>query len=205
MKATQLARCDDAPMAKPVIVEWQPRWADEFAEIRDRLADSFGERALRIEHIGSTSVPGLAAKDVIDVQVSVASLEPYEQVLRSLAAAGMTEVPYDPPADDHVPPGWQGSSDTWIKLFASAPPGERPVHVHVRVAGSRNERYALLFRDFMRAHPDARDGWALFKTELARIASDTQDYVEVKDPATDVVMVVAEKWAAETGWNPRLS
>ena len=156
-------------------------------------------------HIGSTSVPGLAAKDVIDVQVSVVSLEPYEPILTALADAGMTEVPYDPPADDHVPPGWQGSSDTWIKLFASAPPGERRVHVHVRVAGGPNERYALLFRDFMRAHPDARDAWAIFKTELARIADDTQDYVEVKDPATDVVMVVAERWATETGWNPRLS
>ena len=73
------------------------------------------------------------------------------------------------------------------------------------MAGSPNERYALLFRDFMRAHPDARDAWAIFKTELARIADDTQDYVEVKDPATDVVMVVAERWATETGWNPRLS
>lgn len=207
MKATQLPGCDDAPMAKPVIVEWQPRWADEFAEIRDRLAASFGDRAIAIEHIGSTSVPGLAAKDVIDVQVSVAALEPYEPILTALAGAGMIEVLYDPPADDHVPPGWYGNdpSETWIKLFASAPPGERPVHVHVRVVGSPNERYALLFRDFMRAHPDARDAWAIFKTELARIADDVEDYVEVKDPATDVVMVVAERWAAETGWNPRLS
>jgi GrpB-like predicted nucleotidyltransferase (UPF0157 family) len=205
MEATQLAGCDDAPMAKPVIVDWQPRWAGEFAEIRERLAASFGDGAIAIEHIGSTSVPGLAAKDVIDVQVSVASLEPYEPILDALAEAGMTEVPYDPPADDHVPPGWQGSSDMWIKLFASSPPGERRVHVHVRVAGSPNERYALLFRDFMRAHPEARDAWAIFKAELARIADDTQDYVEVKDPATDVVMVVAERWAAETGWNPRVS
>jgi GrpB-like predicted nucleotidyltransferase (UPF0157 family) len=194
-------------MAKPVIVEWGPRWAEEFAEIRDRLATSFGDLALTIEHIGSTSVPGLAAKDVIDVQVSVASLEPYEPIFMALAGAGMTEVPYDPPADDHVPPGWfgDGPSDTWVKLFASTPPGERRVHVHVRKAGSPNERYALLFRDFMRAHPDARDAWAIFKIELARIAGDIDDYVEVKDPATDVVMVVAERWAAETGWAPQLS
>lgn len=192
-------------MAKPVIVEWQPRWADEFDEIRDRLARSFGDLALAIEHIGSTSVPGLAAKDVIDVQVSVASLEPYDPVLAMLVGAGMTEIPFEHPADDHVPPGWYGPSDTWVKLFASAPPGERRVHVHVRIAGSPNERYALLFRDFMRAHPDARDAWAIFKTELARIADDIQDYVEVKDPATDVVMVVAERWAADTGWTPQLS
>jgi GrpB-like predicted nucleotidyltransferase (UPF0157 family) len=192
-------------MAKPVIVEWQPRWADEFAEIRDRLADSFGDQALAIEHIGSTSVPGLAAKDVIDIQVSVASLDPHEPILEALAGAGMTEFPVEIPADDHVPPGWEGPSGVWVKLFASPPRDSRRAHVHVRAAGSPNERYALLFRDFMRAHPDAREAWAIFKKELARIADDIDDYVEVKDPATDVVMVVAERWAAETGWTPRFS
>ena len=190
-------------VTKPVIVEYQPRWPDEFIDIRDRLADSFGELATAIEHIGSTSVPGLAAKDVIDVQVSVASLEPMEPIRDALAAAGMTEFVED--GWDHVPPGRVGERDRWLKLFGSPPPGARRVHTHVRVAGSPNERYALLFRDFMRGHDDARDAWAIFKTELARIADNVQDYVEVKDPATDVVMVVAERWADETGWTQPLS
>jgi GrpB-like predicted nucleotidyltransferase (UPF0157 family) len=188
------------PVSKPKIIEYQPRWADEFTEIRDRLAASFGELALHIDHIGSTSVPGLAAKDVIDVQVSVASLEPHQPILAALAAAGMTEFPHQMPGDDHVPPGWEGPADVWVKLFASSPADQRRVHVHVRALGSPNERFALLFRDFMRAHPDAREAWALFKIELAKIAPTVQDYVEVKDPATDVVMVVAERWAADTGW-----
>ena len=189
------------PVSKPVIVGYQPRWADEFAEIHDRLAHSFGDRALHIDHIGSTSVPGLAAKDVIDVQVSVASLEPSEPLLQALGAAGMTDSVAD--AWDHVPPGWDAdASDRWPKLLASPPRGTRPANVHVRVAGSPNERFALLFRDFMRAEPDARDAWAIFKRELARIAESVQDYVEVKDPATDVVMVVAERWAADRGWTP---
>jgi len=187
-------------MAKPLIVEYQPRWADEFAEIRGRLADPFGDLASHIEHIGSTSVPGLAAKDVIDVQVSVASLEPEEPLLEALAAAGMSDAV--PDAWDHVPPGRTGEPDRWLKLFASPPRGERRVHVHVRALGSPNERFALLFRDFMRAHDDARDAWAIFKIELAKIAPTVQDYVEVKDPATDVVMVVAERWATDTGWKP---
>jgi GrpB-like predicted nucleotidyltransferase (UPF0157 family) len=191
-------------VSKPVIVEYQPRWPNEFAEIRDRLSASFGDLALYIEHIGSTSVPGLAAKDVIDVQVSVASLEAQEPIAAALAAAGFMETSFGLLADDHVPPGWHGdvSADGWIKLFASAPPDARRVHVHVRIDGRPNERYPLLFRDFMRANADARDAWAIFKRELARISNDTQDYVEVKDPATDVVMVVAERWAVDTGWTP---
>jgi GrpB-like predicted nucleotidyltransferase (UPF0157 family) len=191
-------------VSKPVIVEYQPRWPDEFAAIRDRLAASFGDLALYIEHIGSTSVPGLPAKDVIDVQVSVTSLEPQEPIATALADAGFEETPFGLLADDHVPPGWNGAEpeQVWIKLFASAPSDARRVHVHVRVDGSPNERYPLLFRDFMRANHDARDAWAIFKRELAKICNDTQDYVEVKDPATDVVMVVAGRWAAETGWTP---
>jgi GrpB-like predicted nucleotidyltransferase (UPF0157 family) len=189
-------------VSRPVIVEYQERWPGEFAEIRDRLAGSFGDLAARIEHIGSTSVPGLAAKDVIDVQVSVAALEPEEPIIRAFIGAGMTDVVTERPIWDHVPPGWEGPEERWTKLFASPPRDERRVHVHVRVLGSPNERFALLFRDFMRAHDDARDAWAIFKKELARISPTIQDYVEVKDPATDVVMVVAERWAADTGWTP---
>jgi GrpB-like predicted nucleotidyltransferase (UPF0157 family) len=190
-------------MTKPLIVEHQPRWADEFVEIRERLTTSFGDLALSIEHIGSTSVPGLAAKDVIDVQVTVAALEPRASLETALEEAGLVPYREEWPIWDHLPPGWDADPpEQWHKLFASAPTGERRVHVHVRVSGSPNERYALLFRDFMRSHRDARDAWAIFKRELARIAETTDDYVEVKDPATDVVMVVAEQWAADNDWTP---
>src|SRR5262249_3018812 len=114
------------PVTKPVIVEYQERWVDEFAEIRDRLATSFGDQALFIDHIGSTSVPGLAAKDVVDVQVSVASLEPKEPLEAALEAAGFVPYRGGPPAWDHVPPGWDPNpTERWHKVFASAPPEER--------------------------------------------------------------------------------
>jgi GrpB-like predicted nucleotidyltransferase (UPF0157 family) len=184
------------------LVEWQPRWTPEFEGIRERLATSFGELAIAIEHVGSTSVPGLAAKDVIDVQVSVASLEPSEPVHEALRRADMDPDVFDPPIWDHIPPGWKGPPERWHKLFGTAPEGARRVNVHVRVRGGPNERYALLFRDFLRATPDARQAWGRFKTELARIADDIEDYVEVKDPATDVLMITAERWAADTGWSP---
>jgi GrpB-like predicted nucleotidyltransferase (UPF0157 family) len=190
-------------VGKPVIVEYQPRWPNEFLGIRDRLATSFRDLALFIEHIGSTAVPGLAAKDVIDVQVSVASLEPRARLESALEDAGFLPYREDWPIWDHVPPGSEPDPpERWYKLFASAPSGKRRIHIHVRVAGFPNERFALLFRDFMRTHPDASGAWAIFKRELAMICESTDDYVAVKDPATDVVMVVAEKWAADTGWTP---
>ena len=83
-----------------------------------------------------------------------------------------------------------------------APPeGERPSNIHVRSAGSANERYALLFRDYLCADSAARHAWGNFKVRLAHIAPDLQAYGQVKDPATDVVIRAAEAWASETGWN----
>jgi GrpB-like predicted nucleotidyltransferase (UPF0157 family) len=74
--------------------------------------------------------------------------------------------------------------------------------MHVRVAGRANERYAVLFRDYLRSNPVVRDTWGVFKIRLAAIADDMDEYVEVKDAATDVLILAAERWAAETAWAP---
>src|SRR5437660_9517044 len=99
------------------------------------------ELALRIDHIGSTSVPGLAAKDVIDVQVTVAALD-----ARSIAAA-LAPLGYTLRADitnDHVPPGRNDPPEEWQKLYFRAPEGQRRTNLHVWQAGRANQRYALL-------------------------------------------------------------
>lgn len=76
------------------------------------------------------------------------------------------------------------------------------VNLHVRVAGSPNERLALLFRDWFRAHPEAVPAYAAFKRTLAGAVADTGTYADVKDPVVDLVVTVAEPWAAATGWRP---
>ncbi|MFI0236477.1 GrpB family protein [Streptomyces sp. NPDC016845] len=81
-------------------------------------------------------------------------------------------------------------------------PDADPVNLHVRGAGSPNERLALLFRDWLRATPEAVPAYARFKYVLAGAVPDTGTYAEVKDPVVDLVVVVAEKWAAQTGWRP---
>ena len=97
---------------------------------------------------------------------------------------------------DHVPAGFDGDAALWSKrLF-----GAHRVNAHVRLAGSPNERYAVLFRDYLRAHPDVRDRWAETKRRIAAEAPDIDAYLDVKDPLTDVLMRDAETWAAATGW-----
>jgi GrpB-like predicted nucleotidyltransferase (UPF0157 family) len=155
----------------------------------------------RVDHIGSTSVPGMTAKDIIDVQVIVRRL-PDEQLEEGLLAAGFTRSPGDHELRDHVPDSWDGDPSAWDKRVFRPPAGTRPGNVHVRISGRPNERYALLFRDFLTADRGSREAWALFKQRLSRAVNDFNSYGQIKDPASDVLMAAAERWATETGWQP---
>ncbi|MFZ1879886.1 MAG: GrpB family protein [Gaiellaceae bacterium] len=184
-----------------VIVESRGEWSREFDSLAARIAGALGPLAVRIDHIGSTSVPGLAAKDVLDLQVIVRSLEPDEAIPEQFASIGFTSKLGDLKLRDHVPTGWTGDESAWDKLLFGPPTGERPSNVHVRVSGAPNERYALLFRDFLRANDRARELWGTFKEQLvAEVGGDRDLYVELKDPATDVLLTAAEEWARATGW-----
>ena len=182
------------------IVAPRAEWSAEFDAIASRLADALGTLAVRIEHIGSTSVPGLPAKNVIDVQVSVASLELPAGVGDRLAREGFTLLAG--PSGDHVPCNAQSAPELWAKRYAKEADGARRVHVHIRRLGAPNERYALLFRDYLRASPAAAGSYALIKQELAaRHSDDEVAYYAVKDPVCDLIIDAAELWAAATGWD----
>ncbi|MBI2760416.1 MAG: GrpB family protein [Chloroflexi bacterium] len=187
------------------IVPHQERWAREFAEIGAALRAALGPLALRIDHIGSTSVPGLAAKDVIDLQVAVASLDPIEPLVEGFMAAGGYRLRADIQGD-HRPPGDTNSAEHWQKRYFREPDGGRRTHLHVRVEGRANQRYALLFRDFLRSNQLAAGGYELTKRELSRLHPDDVDaYYAVKDPVCDIIMAGAEYWAAATSWKPGAS
>jgi GrpB-like predicted nucleotidyltransferase (UPF0157 family) len=72
----------------------------------------------------------------------------------------------------------------------------------VRVQGRPNQRYALLFRDYLRLHPASAGAYAELKRRLAQHLADPQTYPDVKDPAVDLIYFAAEAWAAATGWQP---
>src|SRR5262245_34823542 len=140
-------------MDKLEIMDYQPAWPAEFEAIAARLRAALGPLAVQIDHIGSTAVPGLPAKDVIDVQITVAALD--EATARELTAA-MGSIGYRLPEGemrDHRPPGAAGPEADWTKLYFRAPEGQRRTHTHVRALGRPNQRYPLLFRDYLRAHP----------------------------------------------------
>jgi GrpB-like predicted nucleotidyltransferase (UPF0157 family) len=118
---------------------YDPEWPREFDRERARLRSVLGSLALRIDHNGSTSVPGLAAKPVIDIQISVRNLHPLDRYVPLLQGAGYVHVPH---ADDsfapflHRPAAWPHTH-----------------HVHVVEAGGEEERRTLAFRDYLRMNP----------------------------------------------------
>jgi GrpB-like predicted nucleotidyltransferase (UPF0157 family) len=178
-----------------VISPYRDDWPAAFAAVERRLAAILGDRALRIDHVGSTSVPGLDAKNVIDVQVTVRALADADV----LAGAGYRVFPA---ARDHVPPGAADDEREWSKRFFNEPEGERRINIHVRETGRANQRYALLFRDYLRVHPAAAEAYARLKRALAKEVADLETYTDVKDPACDLIWAAAEDWAAATAWSP---
>jgi GrpB-like predicted nucleotidyltransferase (UPF0157 family) len=188
-------------MAAVEIVDADPAWAAEFGRVAGALRALHGDLALRIDHIGSTAVPGLASKDVIDVQVTARDEAALDAVAERLDAGGWRVRPAI--VADHVAPGAAGAEAEWVKRFATEPEGHRRVNLHVRVARRANQRYALLFRDYLRAHPAATAAYDAFKRRAAALLPDSlPDRVELKDPVCDLIYLPAEEWAVRTGWTP---
>jgi GrpB-like predicted nucleotidyltransferase (UPF0157 family) len=187
--------------SRPVIVSaYQPGWAAEYAQIARRIRELAGPAALRIDHIGSTAVPGLAAKDVIDIQVTVADLGRAEGLTAPLRAAGFRrggEFLYD---EFHA---MHATDPELRKLYMREAEGQRRVHIHIRELGRFNQRYALLFRDYLRASAAVRAEYELLKRRAAQLFPDSIDgYLFLKDPVFHIIYEAARLWAAAVGWGP---
>lgn len=190
----------EAPPRLVEIVAYQPRWAGEFRQIAGRIRGLVGPAALRIDHIGSTAVPGLGAKDVIDLQITVADLDAADGLTGPLRAAGFR---HGLAVEHDRVPGSPGEDRERRKLFLREPPGERRVHLHVREEGRFNQRYALRFRDYLRASPPACAGYETLKREAAgRFPRSIDDYLRLKDPVADLIHEAATLWAERVGWRP---
>jgi len=189
--------------SRPIIIsDYQPRWVDEFREVGRIIRTIVGTSAVRIDHIGSTSVPGLAAKDVIDLQITVADLDTPDRVTVPLREAGFrqgTEFVYD--EFRTMSPNDAGLR----KIYMREPEGSRRTHIHIRELGQFNQRYALLFRDYLRASETVRREYEITKRRAAQVFPDSIDgYLYLKDPVFHIIFEAACQWARTVDWAPDL-
>jgi GrpB-like predicted nucleotidyltransferase (UPF0157 family) len=176
------------------VVAYDRRWPGDFAVLARRIQGALGPAAIRVSDVGSTSVPGLAAKDCIDVQVEVQALN--EELMTD--CLGKTGFRLRPEPWNHVEATPGGPCP---KLVFAPPEGDRASNTYVEAA-SEAARRKLLFRDFLRAHDTARDAWSDFKQRLAAMATDIYQYGQAKAGPTEILMIAAESWACQTQWAP---
>ncbi len=191
--------------ARPELVASDPTWPAQARRVVERLKTTCGHNALRIDHIGSTAVPGMDAKDVIDVQVTVSSLGVADEIAGALAHAGyprIERISSDVPKPNarSTNPAFDHTDDAalWHKrIHASADPG-RPTHVHVRVDGWPNQQFALLFTDWLTQHPAVQADYRAAK----RAALTAPQYAEAKEPWFLDAYRRAWDWADGVNWRP---
>ncbi|GAA1610611.1 hypothetical protein GCM10009789_76210 [Kribbella sancticallisti] len=190
-------------MSAITIVRPDASWAAQFDKTARVVHDILGDTVVRVDHIGSTAVPGLAAKDVLDIQATVVAESDLEDAVQLLVAADWEA---RPPRRDHPVPGLPQDEFQWVKRLVIEPMYRRRVNLHLRVAGRANQRYALLFLDYLRAHPDTAAAYGEFKRRAATLPFEsTDEYADLKDPVCDLIYLPAEEWAARTGWTVQAS
>jgi GrpB-like predicted nucleotidyltransferase (UPF0157 family) len=171
-----------------LVIPYDPRWPVLFAQQAADLRAALGQTALRIDHIGSTAIPGLHAKPIIDIQISVTDFEPVERYQLPLESLGYV---------------FRADNPDRAKRYFREPAGRRRTHIHVRRAGSFGEQFALLFRDYLRVNHEVAAQYGELKLELARRYPRVEDratYTEAKSPFIWNVMARADAWAQQTGW-----
>ena len=175
--------------ASPIIVvPYAPQWPVRFTQLATQLRQALGDVAVRIDHIGSTAVPGLAAKPIIDIQISVRAFEPLGAFRLPLERLGYV---------------WRADNPDRSRRYFREPRGTPRTHVHVRKWGSWSEQFALLFRDYVRAHPGVAARYAELKQDLVeRYRDDRHGYTEAKNPFIWATMVEASEWSQTVGWEP---
>jgi GrpB-like predicted nucleotidyltransferase (UPF0157 family) len=162
-----------------VIEDYDPAWVARFAQVHAALQDALGPTAHRIEHFGSTAVPGLAAKGIVDVMVTVDDADDEENYGPRLERAGFAIRVRQPGHRMYRTP-------------------EQDVHVHVFSEDGDSARIRLLFRDWLRHDESDRRLYEDTKRELARRDwSATNDYSQAKDAVVGEILARAQRWSEQ--------
>jgi GrpB-like predicted nucleotidyltransferase (UPF0157 family) len=164
------------------IVGYDPSWPVLAAEELRRIGQALGAAAARLEHVGSTAVPGLAAKPIVDLQLSVGALEPRARYVEPLERLGYMFAPAPEAPDYH--------------FFAKPPERPRSHHLHVCEVGSHHELRHLAVRDFLRSHDDEAARYAALKRRVVeRHPQDRLAYIEGKEDYVVGLEARAVAWA----------
>ncbi|HKS44530.1 MAG TPA: dephospho-CoA kinase [Amycolatopsis sp.] len=180
----------------PRLMPYDETWPAQAARAATRIRVTVGDRALRVDHIGSTAVPGLPAKDVLDLQVLVSDLDGADGFAEELSDAGFIRAEGD--WWDHA----QDGSGVWPKRFHHSGDPGRPVNVHVRSLATPAWRLALLFPEWLRANLAEREAYAEVKRRLADTHDTLDGYADAKQGWVDAAFVRAEAWAKAAAWTP---
>ena len=186
------------------VVDPDASWPAQAARLVARVSDALTPRAVRVDHVGSTSVPNLPAKDVIDLQIGVTSLADADDpgFVADLTERGFVRLPEISADRSHTS---DGDPAQWAKRFhASMDPG-RAANVHIREIGSAGWLFALQFRDWLRANPSARHRYASLKQALAAGAPNAAEYAEAKEPWFADAYPQVMDWARRSGWTDEAS
>lgn len=163
------------------VVPYDPRWPALFDEASREIAALIGDYIVAIDHIGSTAVPGLAAKPVIDLLISVRSLVDAPRFLPPLVSLGYTYVPKHEVA---IP------ERRYLHRIAG---GKHTHHLHIVEPGSEFYRLQLLFRDYLRAHPTAVEEYAVLKYQLAaQFQHEREAYTDGKSAFIEKILYLAQ-------------
>ncbi len=166
-----------------VIVEYDPAWPRIYEEESARVREAAAGSILAVEHVGSTAVPGLAAKPIVDITAGVAGREAAELCLEPLAAVGYDDVTPQPPEEKE-----------WYYCLGRHPAEGRGYHVHLMQYPSSFWDKLLLFRNYLRAHADAAREYEQLKRELAaRFGADRLGYAEAKADFVEKALAQARR------------
>jgi len=188
-KSVNHDRAGDSMKKDPIIIEpYNDNWPLIFHKLKTQIVNQLGTSIQRIDHIGSTAVVGLAAKPIIDIQISVVDLDNIEVVRNGLTILGFQH---------------RKDNEDLSKKYFRESLEKRRTHIHVRQSGSWSEQFNLLFRDYLREHETERTKYAQVKYELAnQFREQREKYVEGKTQTVWDIMMKANRWSQKIGWKP---
>lgn len=179
MKLKQQQVSDVSVKRTIMVVDCDPAWSTQFEVLRSTILSAVGDIAVALEHVGSTSVPGLAAKPIIDIDLVVASAADVSVAVERLAVIGY----------EH-----QGNLGVEGREAFKSPPGPPRRNLYVCVQGGTALRNHVMLRDYLRSNSDSAAEYGRLKKQLAAIfPTDMDRYIDGK---TDFILKILREMAS---------